>query len=190
MKLTRSSSSSEQGSPGRSRPDSVGCRIDSQLSFASWLGRGGENVELPSLGSIRNGINSGLPFERLSRTAAGFPVAAARRPASRRGRAGSTGYRGEAKISFRFRSRRDRDGFRAPCGKLRADLDTSDRQQRAHFRSSCCMPRTCRRTSTSIAVSKPIIRRPLMAITPDRSRHSAGSRMSPKPSVVKLTSEK
>ena len=62
LMLTRSSSTGEQGSPGRSRPDSVGCRIDSQLSFASRFGRGGENVELPSLGLIRNGISSGRPF--------------------------------------------------------------------------------------------------------------------------------
>lgn len=190
LMLMRSISAGERGSPGRSRPDPVGCRIDSQLSFAPWLGRCGENVELPSLGPIRNEISSGRPFERLSRTAAGLPAAAARRPAPRRSRAGSMDDSVEAKISFRFRSRRDRDGFRAPSGKFRADLDPSDRQQRAHFRSSCCMPRTCRRTSTSIAVSKPIISRPLMAITPDRSRHSRGSRMSPKPSVVKLTSEK
>lgn len=78
---------------------------------------------------------------------------------------------------------------RAPA-EFAAEPLSLDRQEMAgHFRPRW-LRRTARMVSTRIAVSRPNSKSPLAAATPPSNRHSAGSRMSPNPSVVNDTSAK
>ncbi len=83
--------------------------------------------------------------------------------------------------------RRAQSGVTLPCSapslsvRLQAIPD--------HFRLRC-LSRVPRMVSTRIAVSRPNSKSPLAAAIPPSSRHSAGSRMSPNPSVVNDTSAK
>lgn len=59
----------------------------------------------------------------------------------------------------------------------------------ASIKAICCR-RTCRSPSTNIAVTNPMLSRPLIAAIPPSKRHSIGNKMSPNPSVVNATSAK
>lgn len=62
--------------------------------------------------------------------------------------------------------------------------------QLSAFVTSSWRSRTCRNASTRSAVTRPIFKSPFAAAMPPNNRHSTGNNTSPKPRVVKATSEK